>query len=88
MYFWVENKIIKESFLEEQKTTNWPFLNYSLVPSPQKINNSAAGIQTPLTLKGQVGGADTCCTTKDVCSRFIVELASIFHTENNNQGIQ
>ena len=35
-----------------------------LVPSPLKINNSAAGIQTPLTLKGQ-GGLDTCCTIID-----------------------
>ena len=32
--------------------------------SLQKINNRAAGIQTPLTLKGQ-GGLDTCCTIID-----------------------
>ena len=40
--------------LRRQKVpTHWSFLNFLLVPSLQIINNGAAGIQTPLTLKGQ-----------------------------------
>ena len=44
------------------RSFHWPFLKYLLVPILQKINNSAAGIKTPLTLN-----LDTCCTIIDFC---------------------